>query len=56
VTVTARSTIVTSQFPVGNWHAAIGNPTLVDAIILDRLVHHAHHITVNGEPIRKRKN
>ena len=35
------STIVTSQLPVENWHAVIGDPTLADAI-LDRLVHNAY--------------
>jgi hypothetical protein len=34
----ARSTLVTSQFPVEKWHDVIGDPTLADAI-LDRLVH-----------------
>ena len=34
------STIVTSQLPVDQWHEAIGDPTLADAI-LDRLVHDA---------------
>ena len=36
-----RSTIVTSQMPVDNWHELIGDPTLADAI-LDRLVHNAY--------------
>ena len=35
-----RSTIVTSQIPLRQWHAAIGEPTLADAI-LDRLVQNA---------------
>lgn len=33
-----RSTIVTSQLPVSEWHDALGEPTIADAI-LDRLVH-----------------
>jgi hypothetical protein len=33
-----RSTIITSQPPVEQWHALIGDPTYADAI-LDRLVH-----------------
>ena len=37
------STIVTSQLPVDQWHEAIGDPTLADAI-LDRLVHNAHRL------------
>ena len=49
----ARSTIVTSQLPVSNWHEAIGDPTLADAI-LDRLVHNAYQINLKGESMRKR--
>lgn len=50
----ARSTIVTSQLPLTHWHDAIGDSTLADAI-LDRLVHNAHQISLNGESMRKRK-
>lgn len=50
-----RSTIVTSQIPVNDWHAALGDPTLADAI-LDRLVHNAHRITMDGESMRKPEN
>jgi DNA replication protein DnaC len=49
-----RATLVTSQFPVREWHALIGNPTVADAL-LDRLVHHAHRIELTGESLRKRK-
>ena len=48
-----RSTIVTSQMPVDNWHELIGDPTLADAI-LDRLVHNAYRINLKGELMRKR--
>jgi len=48
-----RSTIVTSQLPVKHWHEALGDPTLADAI-LDRLVHNAHSIPLEGESMRKR--
>src|SRR5258708_9227053 len=41
------STIVTSQLPVDHWHEAIANPTIADAI-LDRLVHNAHRLTIQG--------
>lgn len=47
------STIVTSQLPVEHWHEAIGDPTLADAI-LDRLVHNAHRLALDGESMRKR--
>jgi DNA replication protein DnaC len=46
------STIVTSQVPVDQWHAIIGDPTLGDAI-LDRLVHNAHRLQLTGESMRK---
>lgn len=46
-----RSTIVTSQLPVKQWHSAIGEPTLADAI-LDRLVHNAYRITMTGKSMR----
>ena len=49
-----RSTLITSQLPIDNWHDYIGDPTLADAI-LDRLVHSAHKIHLEGESIRKRK-
>ena len=48
------STVVASQFPVDLWHDTIGNPTVADAI-LDRLIHHAHRIELEGESMRKRK-
>ena len=48
-----RATLVTSQLPVEQWHEAIGNPTLADAI-LDRLVHNAYKLKLKGESLRKR--
>jgi len=47
------STIVTSQPPVDQWHEAIGDPTLADAI-LDRLVHNAHRLTLTGDSMRRK--
>ena len=44
-----RSTIVTSQLPVANWHESIGNLTLTDAI-QDRLVHNAHRLILTVNP------
>ncbi|MDP8218876.1 MAG: IS21-like element helper ATPase IstB [Candidatus Theseobacter exili] len=52
-----RSTIITSQLPVNQWHEVIGEQTIADAI-LDRIVHDAHRIELAGESIRRqnRKN
>jgi DNA replication protein DnaC len=47
-----RSTIITSQLPVENWHAVIGNPTYADAI-LDRLVHNAQRLNLSGDSLRR---
>ena len=49
-----RSTILTSQLPVGSWHQQIGDPTVADSI-LDRLVHNAYRIELSGDSIRKKK-
>jgi DNA replication protein DnaC len=49
-----RSTLITAQLPVAKWHDMIGEPTIADAI-LDRIVHNAHRITLEGESMRKRK-
>jgi len=49
-----KSTLVTSQFPVDNWHDLIDDPTLADAI-LDRLVHNAYNIPLKGESMRKNR-
>jgi DNA replication protein DnaC len=48
-----KSTLVTSQLPVENWHEQVGDPTMADAI-LDRLVHSAHKIKLKGESMRKK--
>lgn len=47
-----RATLVTSQVPVDHWHDLIGDATFGDAI-LDRLVHHAHRITLTGASLRR---
>ena len=49
-----RSTVITSQLPVENWHDIIADPTLADAI-LDRLVHSAYQLNLKGESMRKRR-
>ena len=50
-----RSTIVTSQLPVDQWHAFLADPTLADAI-LDRLVHNSYRLALKGESMRKHKS
>ncbi len=49
-----KATLVTSQLLIEHWHDVIGEPTFADAI-LDRLVHHAHRITLKGPSMRNRK-
>ena len=46
------STIITSQVPVEHWHEVIANPTVADAI-LDRLIHNAHRLQLDGPSMRK---
>ena len=48
------ATLITSQFPVNQWHEVIADPTVADAI-LDRLVHNAYRIELKGESLRKGK-
>ncbi len=48
-----RATVVTSQLPIEHWHEALGEPTLAEAI-LDRLVHNAYKILLQGDSMRKR--
>jgi DNA replication protein DnaC len=49
-----RSTILTSQLPVANWYEQIGDPSIADSI-MDRLVHNAYRLELNGESIRKKR-
>ena len=44
--------LITSQLPVDKWHDVIGEPTFADAI-LDRIVHNAHRINLDGPSMRK---
>jgi DNA replication protein DnaC len=50
----SRSTIVTSQLPLDQWHANIGDSTLAD-VIMDRLVHNAYKIKLEGDSLRKQQ-
>jgi DNA replication protein DnaC len=47
-----KSTLVTSQLPIEQWHDYLGEPTMADAI-LDRLVHNAYKLPLKGESMRK---
>ena len=47
-----RSTVLTSQLPVAEWHEAIGDPTIADAV-LDRLLERANRIELVGESLRR---
>jgi DNA replication protein DnaC len=48
------SVLITSQLPVKSWHEVIGEPTLADAI-LDRIVHNAYRLELDGPSMRKLK-
>lgn len=49
-----KSTLITAQLPVAQWHSMIGEPTIADAI-LDRIIHNAHRIALEGDSMRKQK-
>lgn len=49
-----KSTIITSQLPVNEWYDVIGEKKVADAI-LDRLVHDAHRIDIEGDSMRKNR-
>lgn len=49
------STLITSQLPLDQWHAYLGDRTVADAI-LDRLVHNAYKLTLKGDSMRKNKS
>lgn len=46
------SIILAAQIPVANWFELFADPTLADAC-LDRLVHNAYRIEMEGESMRK---
>ena len=48
----AGSIVITSQLPVEAWHDVIGEPTFADAI-LDRIVHNAYRLALEGPSMRK---
>ena len=46
------ATLITSQFPISQWHEVIADPTVADAI-LDRLVHNAYQLELKGDSLCK---
>lgn len=46
------STMITSQLHITAWHDVIGEPTFADAI-LDRIVHNAYRLELEGASMRK---
>lgn len=49
------STVITSQLPVDIWHDVVDEPTFADAI-LDRLIHNAHRLPLDGPSLRKTRD
>jgi DNA replication protein DnaC len=49
-----KSTLITSQLPVEQWHTYLEDPTVADAI-LDRLIHNSYRLALKGESMRKQK-
>jgi len=50
----AGSTVIASQCPISDWHPAIVDPTLADAIC-DRLLHNAYRIELRGDSMRRKQ-
>lgn len=48
-----KSTVMTSQLPVPDWHEVIGDPTIADAIC-DRIVNNSYRIELKGDSLRKK--
>ncbi|TAL82480.1 MAG: AAA family ATPase [Rhodanobacter sp.] len=53
--VPGASVLITAQMPVEAWHEYLGEPTIADAI-LDRLLHNAHRIALEGESMRRSRS
>jgi DNA replication protein DnaC len=49
-----KSTLITSQLPLEQWHTYLEDPTVADAI-LDRLIHNSYRLALKGESMRKHK-
>lgn len=48
------SMVITSQIPVSAWYEIISEKTYADAI-MDRIVHNAHRIELQGDSLRRKK-
>lgn len=48
------STIITSQLPVDAWYEYLNDPVIADAL-LDRIVHQAERVMLEGDSLRKLK-
>lgn len=48
------SIIITTQYPVNQWHKKIPDPTIADAVC-DRLIHKAYKFQLQGESMRKKE-
>jgi DNA replication protein DnaC len=46
------SMILTSNLAFGSWDGAFGGDAVLTAAMLDRMLHHATIITINGESYR----
>jgi DNA replication protein DnaC len=49
-----RSTLITGQLAVDQWHTYLGDRTVADAI-LAQLVHNSYRLVLKGEWKRKRR-
>jgi DNA replication protein DnaC len=50
-----RSTLITSQLPIDQWHSYLADRTIADAI-LDRLVHNSYRLVAKGGSMRRHKS
>ena len=48
------ATIVTSNLPFGQWDQAFAGDATLTAALLDRLLHHAHIVPIQGDSFRLR--
>ena len=48
----SKSTLITAQVPVSEWHGLFEDATIADAV-LDRLVHNAYRFELQGPSKRR---